>query len=232
MDQQEAIMSKKGKLIVIDGTDGSGKATQTKILVQKLQNLGKKVHMEDFPQYGKKSAGPVEEYLNGYYGSAEILGPYIPSIFYAVDRFAARDRIRQHLDKGYIVICNRYVTANMAHQGGKINNSAKRFKYFKWLFDLEYGLFKLPKPNLNLILHVPAKISYRLVNKKGPRFYIGSKKRDIHEKDRKHLEAAEKVYLQIAKKFKYPMVECYQNSVLFTPEQIHELIWNKIKHIV
>src|SRR3954468_22900663 len=115
---------KKGKFIVIDGTDGSGKATQTKLLVKRLQKSGHKVRIEDFPQYGKKSAGPVEDYLNGLYGSADQLGAYIPSIFYAVDRFAASERIRKHLAAGFIVVSNRYVTSNMAHQGGKIANAA------------------------------------------------------------------------------------------------------------
>jgi dTMP kinase len=219
----------KGKFIVIDGTDGSGKATQTKILVKRLQNMGKKVHMEDFPQYGKKSAGPVEEYLNGLYGTADELGAYIPSMFYAVDRFAASDRIRGYLDKGYIVISNRYVSASMAHQGGKIKNSAQRRKYFKWLFDLEYNFFKIPKPDINLVLHVPAKISAKLILKKGPRFYIGNKRKDIHEKDMNHLMAAEKTFLEISQEFGYPAIECYKDDMLLLPEEISELIWNKIK---
>ena len=119
----------KGKLIVIDGTDGTGKTTQTKLLVKRLQKIGIKAHMEDFPQYGKKSAGPVEDYLTGQYGGAEQLGAYIPSIFYAVDRFAASERIRKFLKQGYTVIANRYVTANMAHQGGKIRNRRERSRF-------------------------------------------------------------------------------------------------------
>ena len=220
----------KGKFIVIDGTDGSGKATQTKMLVRRLQKMGKKVHTEDFPQYGKKSAGPIEDYLNGLYGSADELGAYIPSLFYAIDRFAASKRIKKYISDGYIIICNRYVTANMAHQGGKLN-AANRKKYFKWLTDLEYNFFKIPKPDLNLILHMPAKVAQNLVSKKGPRFYIGDKKRDIHEKDIKHLLAAEKTYLQISKEFKYPIVECYTDKLL-SPEEVNELVWKKIKHII
>ena len=219
----------KGKFIVIDGTDGTGKTTQTKLLIKRLEKSGRKVKFEDFPQYGKKSAGPVEDYLNGLYGDAKELGAYVPSVFYAVDRFAAAKRIRQHLKEGFIVVSNRYVTANMAHQGGKISNQAARDKYFKWLFELEYNFFKIPKPDLQIILHLPADISEHLLKKRGPRFYIGSKRLDLHEKDVNHLRAAEKTYLQIAKKYKYPLIEGYVNNQLLTPEQVHEQVYSIVK---
>src|SRR3989344_4441300 len=101
----------KGKLIVIDGTDGAGKSTQTALLVRRLRKDGYSVVAEDFPPYGKKSAGLVEEYLTGADGPPKRLGPYFPSILYAADRFAASARIRKNLAAGKIVICNRYVTA-------------------------------------------------------------------------------------------------------------------------
>src|SRR5579885_1550664 len=162
----------KGKFIVIDGTDGTGKATQTRLLIKRLQKAGHKVKVEDFPQYGKKSAGPVEDYLNGLYGTAEGLGAYIPSVFYAVDRFAAAERIHRHLQQGFIVVSNRYVTSNMAHQGGKIANSSKPEKYFKWLEELEFKFFKVPKPDLEIILHLPAEVSLKLLKQRGPKFYL------------------------------------------------------------
>src|SRR3989344_4026891 len=175
----------KGKFIVIDGTDGSGKATQTKLLIKRLQKAGFKVRVEDFPQYGNKSAGPVEEYLTGVYGTADELGAYIPSMFYAVDRFAASKRIKHHLEHGDVVVSNRYVTANMAHQGGKIKDTRQREKYFKWLVDLEYNFFQIPKPDLQIILHLPPRVSAKLAKQRGPQYYLGSKKRDIHEKNSK-----------------------------------------------
>lgn len=220
----------KGKFIVIDGTDGSGKATQTKLLIKRLQKAGYKVKVEDFPQYGKKSAGLVEDYLNGLYGTAEELGAYIPSMFYAVDRFAASKRIAKHLAEGFTVVSNRYVTANMAHQGGKIKNRKEREKYFKWLTDLEYNFFKIPQPDLHIILHLPPKISAQLLKKRGPSYYIGFKKRDIHEADMKHLAAAEQIYLQIAKKFHYPVVEGYVNDKLLTPEEVNDKIYAIIRN--
>ncbi|MBU4493296.1 MAG: thymidylate kinase, partial [Nanoarchaeota archaeon] len=107
----------KGKFIVIAGTDGSGKATQIKILVKRLKDKGYEVEIADFPQYGKKSAALVEEYLNGKFGLAEEVGPYRASIFYACDRYAASFKIKEWLDEGKIVVSNRYVSANVGHQG-------------------------------------------------------------------------------------------------------------------
>lgn len=219
---------KKGKLIVIDGTDGAGKATQTALLVKNLRKAGYKVKVEDFPQYGQKSASLVEQYLNGKFGSAGELGPYIPSIFYAVDRFAAARRIKKNLADGYIVVSNRYVTANMGHQGGKIKSAKDRNKYFKWLFELEFGIFKIPKPDLNLILHIPATVAQKLVDKKGGRAYIKEKKRDLHEADLGHLKQAEKTYLEIARKFRYPVIECYKRGKILSRQEIAKVIWTKV----
>ena len=218
----------KGKFIVIDGTDGAGKATQTRLLIKRLQKAGYRVKVEDFPQYGKKSAGPVEDYLTGVYGTAKELGAYIPSIFYAVDRFAASERIRRHLNQGYVVVSNRYVTANMAHQGGKIKNPKVRVKFFKWLLDLEYNFFQIPKPDLEIILHLPPEVSLKLIRQRGPKYYIGYKKRDLHEIDINHLKDAEKVYLAIAKKLDHQVVEGMEGKTLLSHEQINE----KVLHIV
>src|SRR3989344_1407856 len=142
----------RGKFIVIDGTDGSGKATQTNLLLEELKTSGYEVEMTDFPQYGTKSAGLIEEYLNGKYGK---VGPEAASIFYAIDRFDASFKVRQWLDEGKIVISNRYVTANAGHQGGKIDDYHDRVKFFRWLDNLEYKIFAIPKPDLNVILHMP-----------------------------------------------------------------------------
>ena len=202
---------KKGKLIVIDGADGSGKATQVTLLIKNLKKAGYKVKVEDFPQYGKFSAKAAEDYLNGLYGSSAELGPYIPSTFYAIDRFAASGRIRDNLKKGCIVVSNRYVVASMGHQGGKIQNKEKRDKYFKWLFDLEYNFYGIPRPDLNIILNMPAKVAQKLVDRKARRSYT-NKKRDLHEADLSHLKAAERTYLEISKKFKYSLVQCYEHG--------------------
>lgn len=224
--------SRKGKFIVIDGTDGSGKATQTGLLVDELKLNGYQVEMTDFPQYGTKSAGLIEEYLNGKYGQ---VGPEAASIFYAIDRFDASFKIRQWLAEGMIVISNRYVTANAGHQGGKISDDYDRLKFFKWLDNLEYNIFGIPKPDLNIILHMPAEMAQSLVDKKSAaaRNYANGKKRDLHEADLKHLQNAEKVYIEISKLFpNTKLVECTSSGRLLSPEQVHNKVWELVRRIV
>ncbi len=222
---------KPGKLIVLDGNDGSGKATQTKLLVEELVASGYKVETASFPQYGSKSAGLVEEYLNGKYGQVT---PQAASIFYAVDRFDASFKIRQWLSEGKIVVSNRYVTANAGHQGGKIGDEIERLKFFKWLDNLEYTVFNIPKPDLNIILNVPAAVAQELVDKKSEdvRKYVGGKKRDLHEADINHLKNAEKVFMEIARLFpNTKLVECVEQGKLLPVEIIHNKVWELVRRI-
>ncbi|MBI3626839.1 deoxynucleoside kinase [Candidatus Uhrbacteria bacterium] len=219
-----------GKFIIIDGTDGAGKGTQTELLTKKLKELGHQVEKADFPQYGQKSAGLVEEYLNGKYGPQSEVGPYRASIFFAVDRYDASFKIRKWLEEGKVVISNRYVTANMGHQGGAIPDDQERRKYFDWLYKLEFETFGIPRPDLNIILHVPAETAQILVDKKGHRDYVGGQKRDIHEADLGHLQRAEKTYLQIAQSFPgFVLVECAPGGQLLSIEEVHKLIWEKVE---
>lgn len=221
-----------GKLIVIDGSDGTGKATQTELLKKRLQLQGVPVSVADFPRYGKRSAIFVEDYLNGKFGPANEVGPECASIFYALDRYAASPEIRQWLDDGHIVISNRYVTANMAHQGGKIENRRERKRFIKWEEELEFGIFGIPEPDLTIILHVPAHIAQTLVDRKKQRAYLKGKKRDLHENDLRHLEAAERTYLEIAKMLpNMVLIECVVNGHLLTPEQVHHQIWALVEKV-
>lgn len=221
----------RGRFIVIDGTDGSGKATQTKMLIETLRLENYPVEMVDFPQYGTKSAGIIEEYLNGKYGQ---VSPQAASIFYAIDRFDASYKIREWLLQGKIVIANRYVTANAGHQGGKIESDFQRLKFFKWLNNLEYEVFNIPRPDLNIILHVPAEIAQTLVDKKSlsDRAYVNGKKRDLHESDIEHLKNAEKVYLEIAKLFpNTKLIECVEAGRLLEPNTVHNKVWQLVRRI-
>jgi dTMP kinase len=227
------MQSNIGKFIVIDGTDGSGKATQTKILVERLESLGFEVEMVDFPQYGEKSAGLVEKYLNGEYGEADEVGPYRASIFYACDRYDASFKIKKWLKQGKIVVANRYVTANMGHQGGKIANPLERKNFFSWLYELEFEIFNIPKPDLNIILHVDAAVAQAMVDQKGHRDYVHGAKRDIHEADINHLRRAEQVYLEIANSFPgFSLIECTRDNQIMSREEIHNLIWQEIGEII
>lgn len=222
----------QGKFIVIDGTDGSGKATQTALLVDRLKADGHSVEIADFPQYNTKSAGLVEEYLSGKYGEANDVGPYRASIFYACDRYDASLKIRKWLNDCKIVVSNRYVTANMGHQGGKIKDAMERKKYFDWLYNLEFEIFEIPRPDLNIILHVPAEISQKLSQERTKEDWRG-KINDIHQNNLAHLKDAETVYLEIAKTFPgFSLIECARDGQIMAKEEISGLLWKKVKDMI
>lgn len=230
-----------GKFIVIEGLDGSGKSTQSNLLVKSLRKKGYKVATIDFPRHGEKPAWFVDEYLRGKYGTAEEVGPYRGSIFYACDRYDAGFKIRKWLKEGKIVIADRYLASNIGHQGGKIKDKKERKKYFDWLYNLEYGILEIPRPDYTLILKTSPKFSLKLAHKitdkekKARRkAYLGKRKRDIHEKDKKHLADALKSYLHAAKEFprEFKVIECIKGGKLLSPKIIHQEIWKIIKKIL
>lgn len=203
-------MSKRGKFVVIDGGDGSGKYTQMKRLEARLLEVGTEVVLADFPQYGTKAATFVEMYLGGEFGSLSEVDAYQASIFYAADRFEAAPRLNTALAEGKWVISNRYVSANKGHQTAKLDSEMERFDFIKWLNELEYGIFKIPVPDLTIFLHVPAEIGYQLVLQKDDyREYLDGKKQDIHEADPEHLRRAEEAYLEMAE----GGIDTYENWV-------------------
>ncbi len=217
--------------IVIEGTDGTGKTTQFNKLKEKLTQEGHSVAVFDFPQYGNPSAFFVEKYLNGRYGSADDVGPKRASVFYAVDRLDASFKIKEAQKLRKICLSNRYVGSNMGHQGGKIKNEQELINFLVWVQNFEYGLMGISKPDVSIILHMPAKVAQTLVDKKGEREYIGGKKRDIHEDSLSHLQNAEKTYLKIAELFPndFVVVECFENGRILSEEEIHEKIYSIVK---
>lgn len=223
----------KGKLIVIDGIDGSGKATQTELLVKRLREKGYEVMTTDFPQYGKYSAVFVEKYLNGEFGTADDIGPYRASIFYAIDRYAASKEMYKWLREGKVIVSNRYVSANESHQASKIKDKEERERFLDWLDNLEYNIFKIPRPDMNILLNVPPEIGQQLVDKKGSREYVGGKKRDIHEEDIGHLKRASEIYLELAEKHdNWVRVDCVKEGKLLAKEDIAEKVWEKAESLL
>lgn len=220
----------KGLFLVIEGSDGSGKGTQFKLLVEKLRNLGHEVEIFDFPQYDQPSSYFVKQYLNGEYGTAEDVGPYTASIFFALDRYEAAPKIRQAINDGKIVIANRFTGSNMAHQGTKFDSKEERNGYFLWLDAIEFKMLDIPRPDLSLVLKVPAEIAQALVDQKESRSYT-DKKRDIHEADLEHLKKSVEVYDDLCNLFpaEFRQLDCVRNGQLMSIEQIHELILESIR---
>lgn len=225
-------MNTKGKLIVIEGTDGSGKATQLALLGGRMKKEKIKFITADFPRYGNPSAHFVEKYLRGEYGKSQELGSYVPSYFYALDRFDAAFEIRKKLGQGVAVISNRYTTSNMGHQTGKIKDKKGKDKFLNWLKKLEYEELKIPKPDAVIFLSVAPEIGQKLVGQKSKREYTKGKKRDIHEADIEHLKRAFDTYHYVAKKDRWIVVDCAPKGQLLSRESIHEKIWEKVKEIL
>ncbi|MDP3986070.1 MAG: hypothetical protein U1C53_01685 [Candidatus Veblenbacteria bacterium] len=216
---------KRGTFIVIEGTDGSGKGTQFKLLVAALRRAGKKVATLDFPQYGKPSAYFIEQYLNGKYGKNGDVSPYEASLFYSFDRYAAKRQLVEWLREGRVVVANRFTLSNAAHQGGKIQSDSARRKYWQWLFNLEFNVLGLPRPDVTIFLHMPAVTAQKLVLRKAPRRYLKlGVKKDIHEADLRHLKAAEKQYVILARKVGARTVECVEKGRLLTSKEIHNRV--------
>ncbi|OGZ00439.1 MAG: hypothetical protein A2945_03805 [Candidatus Liptonbacteria bacterium RIFCSPLOWO2_01_FULL_52_25] len=218
--------TKRGKFIVLEGTDGSGKTEQFNRLVLRLP-AECRVQAVDFPRYAEPSSHFITKYLKGRYGGIEDVGPRAASMFYALDRFDASFKMREWLHEGRIVVGNRYMGSNLGHQGAKIADDREREALFRWLYELEYEILKIPKPDLNIILYVPAEIAYELIAKKSAREYLKGAKRDIHEANLEHLKAAARSYAHAAKLFPsdFVVVECAPNGKLLLIEEVHEKVW-------
>ena len=216
---------KKGKLIVLDGTDGSGKRTQLDLLKKHLKRGGFKVEEIDFPRYYSSFYGRlVGRYLAGEFGDTYETSPYLTSLPYAGDRLLAKNEIKKWLKEGKIVLTNRYVPANLAHQSAKLPKK-ERDKFIKWLLELEYEIHGLPKEDLVFYLYVPVEIAQKLLRKKGHRDYIGGFAKDIHEKNIKFLKESENQYQKLARRFGWQIITCCQNKKILPKKIIAQKIW-------
>ncbi|TSC81400.1 MAG: thymidylate kinase [Parcubacteria group bacterium Gr01-1014_19] len=221
----------QGKIIVIEGTDGSGKGTQAKILRERLTSKGFSVVGFSFPQHGEPSAVPVDQYLNGAFGDPDKVDPYLASTLFALDRSAAKNKLKEIRETGKIGVLDRYVDSNAGHQGGKISDPKEREKFLAWLYDLEYRQLGIPKPDLVIILRVPPRISQEMIAKKAAREYLLAGTHDGHENNLRHLENAEAAYIWLAQHDPeiHRLIECSDGSQLFPPEQIAEMIWREVE---
>jgi len=197
-----------GKFIVIEGTDCSGKETQSKLLVEKLNELGYKAIRLTFPNYdtptGKIVGGPYlgkKEICECWFPEGAVnLDPKVASLYYAADRKYNEGEIKKYLDDDYFVICDRYVSSNMAHQGSKIKNDEDRFHMYEWIDKLEFWLLGLPKPDKTIFLHVPYTYAARL---KKNRVSL-----DEHEMCEEHLKNSEIAYVELSELYNWFHINC------------------------
>lgn len=229
-------MARKGKIIVIDGTDGSGKTTQANLLMKHLRRDGRKVKFIHFPRYEDNFFGKfIAHCLSEQYYNWVNIHPKIASVVYAADRWESKEKILSWVKQGYIVVMDRYISSNQIHQGGKIANIKKREAFMEWLAEMEYKVFKIPAPDLTVYLSLPVEMVLKLIkdrNYKGARAYLGSKK-DVHEKDVSFLKNSIKSALWLAKTQKgWIKIECMSGGQLKTYEDIHNEIYEKINKVL
>lgn len=229
-------MGKKGKFIVIDGTDGSGKATQTELLASRLKKNKFKVKVIDFPRYYDNFFGKlIGECLAGEYGDFLAVNPRIASVLYAADRFESSKSIRKWLADGNIVIADRYVSSNQIHQGGKIKNEKDRKEFLKWLEKMEFEIFAIPKPDAIIYLDVPVEITQKLLaGEKGSykKRYLRGRK-DVAENNLQHLQDSKESAIKMIKKNNnWVRVNCVKNDGLLPIDEIGSIIWNKLEKII
>lgn len=227
-------MKKNGKLIIIEsGSDGSGKATQTKILYDRLKAEGHNVRKITFPNYDSPACTPVKMYLSGEFGTKpEDVNAYVASTFYAVDRFASyKKEWGEFYNNGGIIISDRYVTSNMVHQAVKMNDKQEREEYLDWLYDLEFKKYGLPVPDCVLFLDVAPQVSENLMKNRVNKF-TGEAEKDIHENNKEYLINCYNNSLEIASKYGWKRIKCNNNEELRSIEDISEEVYNSIKDIL
>lgn len=220
-------------LIVFEGVDASGKATQAERLYLKLMYEGKKVHRITFPNYKSESSAPARMYLSGEFGeSAGDVNPYAASALFAVDRYCSFMKYwKKHLDNGDIIIADRYVTSNFIHQASKIGSDEEKKAYLTYQADFEYNKLGLPKPDMVLFLSVPPEVSISLMEKRENKF-TGHMEHDIHERDRDYIRKSFENARSIADMFDFVTVECTEDGNLLPIEDIAERVYDKVSTIL
>ncbi len=224
-----------GRLIAVCGTDGTGKSTQTELLVDRLASAGRTVRSISFPRYGQGFFGDlIERYLRGEFArKAGDVSPYLAALPYACDRWEVSEKLRRWVDGGHVVICNRYVPANQAHQGAKLPSERERAEFFDWVDRLEFGVFGLPRPDLNLLLDLPTEISARLISGRTVRA-DAAPEQDIHEQDADYLAATAAAYraLAAARPAEWTVIACSEGGAVLPREAIAERVWDAVLRIL
>ena len=223
----------KGKLIVIEGTDCSGKETQTKMLIERLEKENIKCFRFSFPNYdsptGKIVGGPYlgKSYIcNGWFSEgATNVDPKVSSLYFAADRKYNINKVEELLSNGVNVILDRYMYSNMAHQGGKIKDKDERLKMYEWLDKLEFGLLELPKADIKVFLHMPYEVSLKLKSNRKEAL-------DEHELSKNHLLMTETAYKEIAGLYDFKTIECNDKLEPKPIEEINDVLYKYISNLI
>lgn len=221
-----------GKLIVIEGTDSSGKQTQTEKLYEKMIKIKKNIKKISFPNYESPACEPVKMYLAGAFGTeATKVNPYPVSTMYAIDRYASykTDWEKFYKEDG-IIITDRYVTSNMVHQASKIEDRDEKNRYLDWLEDLEYDKMGIPRPDLVIFLNMPTEKAAELMAERKNKI-TGEEEKDIHEKDKEYLKKSYENACEIASKYNWYEIKCVDGERLKTIDEISEEIYSLVKNI-
>lgn len=222
-----------GKLIVIEGTDSSGKQTHTEKLYSKLKEKNLKIRKISFPNYESPASEPVKMYLAGEFGKeAGKTNPYPVSTMYAIDRYAS---FKKEWGKFYtedgVIISDRYTTSNMIHQASKISDINEKEEYLNWLIELEYRKMGLPEPDMVIFLNMPTETAYELMKERKNKI-TGEAEKDIHENDKEYMKASYDNACYIAEKYNWHEVKCVENGNLKTIDEINDEIYKAVKKLI
>lgn len=220
---------KKGRLIVIEGTDSSGKETQTALLFERLSEKVEKIRKISFPNYESPACEPVKMYLAGEFGTdATAVNPYPISTMYAIDRYASfKKDWGIFYNEGGVIVTDRYTTSNMVHQASKIENAKDKESYLDWLEDLEYNKMEIPKPDLVIFLNMPTDMAQKLMAERKNKI-TGEAKKDIHEKDEEYLKKSHANACEVSKKYSWSEIKCVEDGRLKTIEEISDEIYSLV----
>lgn len=222
-----------GKLIVIEGTDSSGKETQTRKLYKRLEKEITNVRKLSFPNYKSPACEPVKMYLAGAFGDNALdINPYPVSTMFAIDRYASyKMEWEKFYQDGGIIVTDRYTTSNMVHQASKIESIDKKNEYLDWLEELEYSKMGIPRPDLIIFLNMPTETAAELMAQRKNKI-TGEDIKDIHEKDISYLKKSYENACNIAKKYNWLEIKCVENGRLKTIDEIGEEIFSVVKKIL
>lgn len=217
-----------GKLIVIEGTDGSGKSTQFRLLTEHLAQDGKDFKQLVFPQYSEPSSAPIRMYLGGEFGSRPTdVNAYAASTFYAVDRYASYKKVwGQWYEDGGLVVSDRYTTSNAVHQASK-EEGEKQEAFLNWLYDLEYDKLGLPRPDLVIYLDVPTDFTEKMLRHREQNTNTHA---DIHEQDSRYLATCRRTGRAAAKHYGWTVIRCVEDGAMRSVEDIHQEIYRHVQN--